>query len=273
MALAPKPRGRFWMWGVLIVALIAVLQFFLSAAHPPIGVYVAVLGLAAAAVTLRDQPDKWEKAAWIFLMFSLACLEIANLYRDRDEHDREASELRQTEKAYFEKTVNQITGGPSYAVVTPIAASVTEPPVFRMAVGIGKNGERYSLSNVRLSIQKLPVAHEGTKEQLLDILAGRGQPPVWQGSIDPESSTLLPTFINIAPPMIGTASYAINVYANNKPTVETLRVRFNQDNKHWEYAFKVIRALKIGGPGKPDDVETLEESNPEWQSTVFIETK
>ena len=69
---SPRARcfERLWMWSILVVTSAAVLQYFLTNAHPPIGVYVAILGLSAAAVTLREQPNKWEKAAWIFLLFA-----------------------------------------------------------------------------------------------------------------------------------------------------------------------------------------------------------
>jgi hypothetical protein len=48
--------------------------------HPPVGTYIAILGLLAAAVTLRKDPPLSEKAIWILLMATLMVAEIRNLY-------------------------------------------------------------------------------------------------------------------------------------------------------------------------------------------------
>jgi hypothetical protein len=263
-------RSRLWRWGVSILSVTAVVQYFYSEAHPPVGVYVVILGLAAAAVTLMENLDKWEKAAWIILMFSLGALEISNLYRDRNKHDAEVMEARKEQNDNFAKDVNQITGGQSYAVVVPLLVGSKEHPLCRLAVFPGNNRERYTLYNVRLSVRALPIPNEGTASQFSDLLLGRNQPLVWNGEIDPETFELLPPNMKIDLPETGTRSYVANVFARNKPTTETLSVRFNAQSQRWEYSFKIIRELKSGGPEKPDITETLESSNPEWRSTTFI---
>lgn len=48
--------------------------------NPPVGVYIAIMGPVAAAVTFRKEPCKKEKAAWILLMTLLMFAEIRNLY-------------------------------------------------------------------------------------------------------------------------------------------------------------------------------------------------
>jgi hypothetical protein len=267
-----QKRSKLWRWGIFLVAIIAVSQYLFSDLHPPIGVYVVILGFAAAAVTLLENIDKREKAAWLLLMFALGGLEISNLYRDRNVHDAEFAAARREENANFARDVNQITGGPSYAIVTPVLVGPKEQPLCRLAAGIGSNREKFSLYNVRLSVRTLPISNEGGAQHLVDMLTGRNQPLVWTGEIDSESYDMLPAPINLELPKAGTRSYVINVFARNKPTTETLTVRYNEELKRWEYSFKVIRTLRIGGPGNPDEMETLETSNPEWLSTTFIET-
>ena len=52
-----------------------------------------------------------------------------------------------------------------------------------------------------------------------------------------------------------------------------MNVRFNEEIKRWQYSYKIIRVLSVGGPGKPDDVETLEITSPEWRTSDFVETQ
>jgi predicted membrane-bound mannosyltransferase len=113
-------KAGIWTWGLLLAALVALLQYRYSEAHPPIGTYVVVLGLAAAFVTLRDHPQKWERAAWVFMMFVLAGLEISNLYRDQGERDAQAKTDGETQARNFQTTLDEFTGGNSYAVASPI---------------------------------------------------------------------------------------------------------------------------------------------------------
>ena len=56
-------------------------RYLLKTEHnPPVGVYIAVMGLAAAVVTFREKIRPSEKAAWIVLVTLLVFAEITNLY-------------------------------------------------------------------------------------------------------------------------------------------------------------------------------------------------
>jgi len=48
--------------------------------NPPAGVYIALMGLAAAIVSLRKEPGPVEKALWITLITILMIAEVRNLY-------------------------------------------------------------------------------------------------------------------------------------------------------------------------------------------------
>lgn len=115
--------------------------------HPPVGVWIGILGLLGVLVPLiRDlnKIGKREKAAWTFVMFSLLLLEIKSVYQDRNEHDNQQAEARRREENNFREIANgiekniadsdrnfnatigktnevleNITGGKSFAVVTP----------------------------------------------------------------------------------------------------------------------------------------------------------
>lgn len=56
-------------------------RYLLKTGHnPPVGVYIAVMGLAAVVVTFREKIRASEKAAWIVLITLLVFAEITNLY-------------------------------------------------------------------------------------------------------------------------------------------------------------------------------------------------
>lgn len=72
--------------------------------HPPVGVWIGVLGfLGVLAALIRDATKigRREKAAWVFVMFALLLLEIKSVYQDRNEHDKEQAETRQRETNSF----------------------------------------------------------------------------------------------------------------------------------------------------------------------------
>jgi hypothetical protein len=81
--------------------------------HPPVGVWIGVLGLVGVVVPLiRDlgKIGKREKAVWTIVMFVLLGLEIKSVYQDRNEHDKQQSEARDRETRSFESIANGIKG-------------------------------------------------------------------------------------------------------------------------------------------------------------------
>jgi hypothetical protein len=81
------------------------------ASHPPVGVWIGILGLLGAAVALTRDPTKIsqrEKAVWILAMTALLLLEVKSVYQDRNEHDREQKETRERETEHFQEIANGI---------------------------------------------------------------------------------------------------------------------------------------------------------------------
>jgi len=115
--------------------------------HPPVGVWIGILGLLGVIVPLiRDinHIGRREKAVWTLIMFSLLLLEIKSVYQDRNEHDTQQAEARTREENNFKEiasgikasiaesdrnfsatmgktkeVLENITGGTSFAIVTP----------------------------------------------------------------------------------------------------------------------------------------------------------
>jgi hypothetical protein len=81
--------------------------------HPPVGVWIGILGFLGVLVALiRDlsKIGRREKAAWVFVMFALLMLEIKSVYQDRNEHDQQQEEAREKEERSFRVIADGITG-------------------------------------------------------------------------------------------------------------------------------------------------------------------
>jgi hypothetical protein len=66
-------------------------------AHPPVGIFIGLLGLLGVVVPLvRDlaKMGKWEKAGWTFIMFALMGFELRSIYIDRRDHETEQKNAR-----------------------------------------------------------------------------------------------------------------------------------------------------------------------------------
>lgn len=146
------PQNRYLAIALLscLLAFFATNYLFANHIPIPVGVYIAVLGLAAAAVTLRKEPNPIEKAVWIVLLTILMVAEIRNLYIAENEQAvkfKETSDaLKETKKGLdlanrnleataetLEGTAKGIkelwaetTGGDGYLYLEPLEPSVTE---------------------------------------------------------------------------------------------------------------------------------------------------
>lgn len=79
--------------------------------HPPVGVWIGVLGLLGVVVPLvRDitKIGRREKAIWTGVMFLLLLLELKTLYQDRREHDQEQANARTEQLLQFENIARGI---------------------------------------------------------------------------------------------------------------------------------------------------------------------
>ncbi|MGA7413452.1 MAG: hypothetical protein WBW33_23455, partial [Bryobacteraceae bacterium] len=182
------------------------------------------------------------------------------------------SELFKEEQRLSAQTTNQLTGGPSYAVVAALLAlPVKGPNTFALSAFIGDRREKNNLVDARIYIEQ-EEPDFGTKAWALERVTGRGHAPVWTGDILATSAMIIPE-VKITPSITGVTTYIVSVYARNRPTVETLQIRRNPQSEAWEQSYKILRVLRFGGPGKKDVVETLEVTNPTWRGSRFIEAK
>jgi hypothetical protein len=254
--------------------------------HPPVGVYIAVLGLLGVLVPLfRDlgRIGRKERAIWTFLVFGLVLLEIKSIYQDRSEHDAQQRQERQEQldrfkeisdglsaainksEDQFQKTMDQtrtlidssthiarmakqsvdeLTGGDSYAVVTPILYPLESRPEFRLTLYVRG---RYPISDADIELTKLPDVEFGTRRQLEELLQGKptNTVPIFKGKVEPTRAQFLPQ--TIVGSTTSVTEYIITVNARNGETVENLKVRWDESNSRWEYKVEVGRLV----PTKP----------------------
>ncbi len=106
----PTPLYEKWIpfIGLLVVLALGALQYR-SNRHPPSGVYIAIMAVAASVVTPRSPKNLWEKTVWIAIFFVLSGLEIQNLYRDRAEQNQEQRNARREERDAFQAIANRLT--------------------------------------------------------------------------------------------------------------------------------------------------------------------
>jgi hypothetical protein len=291
-----------YSWGLAILqGTLLVGVFYWIQCPPNLGIAVAGLGLVAIIMSIRAE-EKWgksERTAWLILASVLMIVEVRAIQLDHDKHESEMATSRRREelarkeasdaftallnegKGLFEHQTNlskedrdQITGGDSYVVVAPnTAISVEGPNTFVLSAFVGKNGKRNGVPDAHIYVRKLPIPNEGKPSWVLDTLTGKNpdEGPIFVGPIYPDWIQLLPKKIN--PSLEGTTEYVVNVFARNKPTVETLRVRRSAQKGMWEYFFKVLREVVSGTPNTPGKYKTLEVTEPEWRSQVIIVSK
>ena len=216
----------------------------LSWPFPP-GVFIAILALLVALETYVNrsrEPSRSERAMYSFLALLLVAGEIWMISKDR-----QAAEKRQTAEdklqldgfrttadgiksaiaksdQNFAATMEGITGGSAYAVVLP---TITDAYNLGFRIGLGKHSKKNTVYSDRVFILTGPVIHaDATK------MGGWSRnTPAFSGPIEPDYMQDIPWESKIVIPAAGEVSYSVEVYARNRPTTETLRLKNESKNK------------------------------------------
>jgi hypothetical protein len=242
---------------------------------PAPGYAIGVLAVLAAVMSIHSEMRRWHKAVWMLLIGAFLFLEFRAIDQDRRDNETKEAGIRKEERSsfaailkqnqdQFDKTMNnlssiiqssadvaklskenvdELTGGNSYAVVVPIMHPINAQNDFRLVAYVAGT---HRLSDVQIYVTKLPDKEFGTKKYWEDFLAGKLPPPVFAGTLNPSINQLLPSTVNLSSP--GITEYVINVFARNRSTVETLRMRLNSSSNRWEYSCTVKREVKQGNP-------------------------
>lgn len=76
--------------------------------YPPPGTYIAVVGVIGFFVVFWLRVNQWLKATCFAVFLLLTGLEIHNLYRDRNERDKEQAIARKEERDAFKAIADGI---------------------------------------------------------------------------------------------------------------------------------------------------------------------
>ncbi len=250
-------------WVGLLVILFLTVNYCIHTPAP--GKSVTVLGLAALLMAIRGETGHAEKAVWMLIILVLLFVELRAIDKDRKENESRQVAVQAEEREKFKEMLDQLTGGDSYSVINPFLIPLDGTNSFPLVINVsGKN----TLWDVSVLIREGPIKGEGSLSQAIDYLSGKEGKSINLGCVNPGYSVMLSYKLHPSADKVNT--YIINVSARNKPTTETLQVRFNKITGMWEYAGKIIREIKPGtGPHNPGTYETLKEIP--WTDTTFIE--
>jgi hypothetical protein len=257
----PSLSKSDWLFLAIQVAAAVWIDFWWFHLPPP-GYSVGVLAVLAAVMSVHGEMPPFQKVFWLLLIGAFLFLEFRAIDWDRvniDARDaltrlEERSSFReilvedqnhfaqalQQNQAQFDRTLRNmnslsrktedvLTGGNSYAIVTPTPMNDGTDVL-----------ELSAIVCPRCKVQNsIPAASiELVQTQPLD----NRRVVLLHDTIDPHySKQCLET---ITPSRIGETIYMITVLARNRPTYEPLTVRYNDEKKRWEFKYKVEREIQ-----------------------------
>lgn len=224
--------------------------------NPPVGVYVAIMGVVAAAVAFRKEPSAKEKAAWIILITLLMIAEVRNLYVD---DERRAATFADIEKglrsavngidttiqngqqqlskqdALLGKTTNvaelarqnlaSVTGKDSFPCIVPQSHAVVNGAVPLVVWDKGAN----VLTGVEIRLL--------SQTEFLDPSSVFFKPPAQLGTLRPEWAKPLPEGVNPQPDQDGVAHYLAEIWTQNGYYTEVINFRRGKYLLPWAYQY------------------------------------
>ena len=100
-----------WLPTILLISALVWVAFvyFLEPARPPIGLYIAGVGVLAIVITIWPPERNWSKAAWLGVFFALTGLEIVTLYQERTENQTQQRNTRKEENDAFKSIADGLT--------------------------------------------------------------------------------------------------------------------------------------------------------------------
>jgi hypothetical protein len=241
---------------------------------PSPGKAVAMLAVVAAVMSIRDLSG-FAKVCWVVLLFGFLLIEVKSIDNDRAEHDRRQAELIKEEREHFgeigrgietaiqksdehftatmkksdalvsastravemsSKSLGEITGGKSFAVVIPVLATpIHNGMEFPLSVSVQG---RYPLSDVwiqRVDIDPSVI----TRQQAEAFFENRDAwgPRSHIGVLPLRTGPILS--LTISPKADKENVFLFTVDARNGATSEKLKVRKNPNTGIWEYSLDV----------------------------------
>jgi len=143
----------------------------------------------------------------------------------------------ETIRTLSQQNFDQLTGGPSYPVLTPLP-TLSEPNTFRFFVSVvGEN----TIWDVSYRVTAGPPPYDPTQEELAKLLAGQG----WEtlGTLNPGQGR--PLNYLIRPSLDSVSVWTVSVLARNGSTVHFVEMRFNREGNYWENQFTIRKGSTV----------------------------
>ncbi len=258
---APKySRVGFYIQFVMAIACVYCWETW-----PPVPtVAISFLGVVAVIMTVKgDRPYLVEKAVYVLIAFALFSAEMRAVYQDRAEHDRQQAEsraaeaeARRKEAAAFaallqkgdslfksthklqtlaKQSLDNITGGESFAVVTPV---LRYGRTHEIALSI-RNCGKEPLTGMTVAI------YDMRKPDVKNPMAAPEFPPISVGTLHGGETRKLD--VTISPVLTESAYttylYELDISAQNFTVHEYLTLK-KGGRYDWNFMYKVIRDNK-----------------------------
>jgi hypothetical protein len=242
----------------------------LKPARPPVGMYIACLACLAVIVTIWPPESNWSKAAWLAVFFAMTGLEIAVLYQERTENQKQQTEAREREREAFKGIGEGITRSITEAEAGFNATIRRSDALLRKSDSIaglakdsveavtgGKSYPEMTTGNIHPDNGTVPVFMAIRKTKASGsfsyvIVEGhqefceQNSPVIARG----ESRTILPNHSVLAPATLQPVRsivnhYCITMQSKNGGFTEFLGVRFSTDNQRWEYEYAILNEWNV----------------------------
>jgi hypothetical protein len=277
---ARYPVPRYTRFGLYSQAIIVVGCLFCFQWWPLIPtVAIGFLGVVAAVMTVRGlRPERFslgEQVFYLLIIFCLFIVEMRSVYKDRDRHDKEQSQMqlkeeeaRAKESASFaalvreghgllasmqhvdtleEEALKNITGGDSFAYVSPQNFSGEQ-----FAGLVWNNGEQALIGLT------LTIAHTSDPVQVWGAAFFK---PIFIGTVGPHDHAPIPEFVfqPRADIKTGQDNYWIMLSAQNGTVQQSLYFRRNKLHpERWAYSFQVERLHDTEKPQREKNLTKID---------------
>jgi hypothetical protein len=236
---------------------------------PPPGWAVALLAMAAAAMSIHEGMKDWQKLFWIVIMTAMLITELRAINKERDKaywdsvtetHRREVEEARQQDRfeANMKGFENLLAQDKAILRTTQGAASTAQEGIASMM-----GTDSYLLAIPQHIFPATPSNQDSFGFMLFPI----GKHIIWDGEVVESEGQLDESFysrpqkvIELKPITLSHASglgitiqpsrdkdnwYAFSFSSRANGGGENLLIRFNQHSNSWEFQYWLYR-LKIG---------------------------
>ena len=253
-----------WFHGVLQIITIALCGWWWFVVPAP-GKAVLALTIVAVIMTIESLTGR-QRAIWLVLIFALAFVENRAINRDRQKFADDEAGRRENENKQFSKIGDSIKtnvqnlldhSDQQFHQTVTKQSSQFAATMRKTQTNIDEitGGDSYVIVHPDFTPRKeagFPLVAKLCRRCLYTVAARIYEPeprglslgsPIFEGDIIPRSGVTLQR--TIIPSATTETTYTIVVLARNKPTYETLKVRFNTSAQQWECSWHIEREEKL----------------------------